>query len=75
MERYKNINGNSGVSEFEIRDDSITVQFNDGAIYLYDYSKPGKPSVDEMKSLAENGSGLNSYISRTIKKNYSKKIR
>jgi hypothetical protein len=75
VERYKNIGGDSGVSAYEIKDDSITVQFNDGAVYLYNYSRPGKASVDHMKTLAQRGSGLNSYISTTIKKNYAQKIR
>lgn len=75
VEHYKNLNGNSGVSAFEIKDSSITVQFDDGAIYLYDETRPGKPSVDHMKGLAQKGSGLNSYISTVVKKNYAKKIR
>ncbi len=74
MERYKNNNGNSGVTGYEISDNSISVQFSDGSIYLYDNTKPGKSSVDHMKALAQKGSGLNSYISTTIKKGYSKKI-
>jgi hypothetical protein len=75
MERYKNLGGDSAISEYEIKDSSITVKFYDGAIYLYDYFKPGKVSVDYMKTLAGAGRGLNSYISTSIKKNYSKKLR
>lgn len=35
MERYKNLGGDSGVSDYKIGDDSITVQFSTGEIYLY----------------------------------------
>lgn len=36
MERYKNLGGHSSVQAFELGQDSITVEFNDGATYLYD---------------------------------------
>ena len=74
MNRYKNLGNNSGVAAYEIADNSITVQFNDGGLYLYTDSKPGKRQVDKMKQLAIKGSGLNSLISREIKKNYYLKL-
>lgn len=37
MERYKNLGRDSGVSAYEIGDDSITVQFSTGEVYLYTY--------------------------------------
>jgi hypothetical protein len=74
MNRYKNLRGNSGVAAYEIAEDSITVQFNDGALYLYNNVKPGRAYVDIMKQLALNGSGLNSLISSEIKKNYFLKL-
>lgn len=74
MQKYKNLGGNSGVAAYEIAEDSIIVQFNDGGLYLYNHSKPGMINVNRMKQLALNGSGLNSLIRRVIKKNYSKKL-
>lgn len=74
MNNYRNLGGNSGVAAYEIAEDSITVQFNDAALYLYNNSRPGKRHVDKMKQLALNGSGLNSLISREIKKNYYLKL-
>ncbi len=74
MNRYENLGHNSGVAAYEIADDSITVQFNDGGLYLYNYSMPGKAYVDQMKQLALNGEGLNSLISREIRKNYYLKL-
>ncbi len=74
MNRYENLGGNSGVAAYEIAEDSITVQFNDGTLYLYNNSKPGRIYVDKMKQLALNGSGLNSLISSEIRKNYYRKL-
>lgn len=75
MTRYKNINGNSGVFAYANNTDSISVQFNDGAVYLYTYSSTGRNDIERMKSFAVNGSGLNSYISTTVKKRYQTKLR
>lgn len=75
MERYKNLGGDSGVSAYEIGSDSITVQFNDGAMYLYNYASTGREAIETMKSLATSGRGLNSFISRSVKKRYASKLR
>ena len=75
MEEYKNRGGDSGVISFEISDDSITVQFRDKSLYLYNYIKPGQAVVEHMKALARAGKGLNSYISRTVRKNFYQKLR
>ncbi len=75
MQRYGNLNGDSGVKAFEITEESITVQFSDGSTYLYNEIRPGKLSVDRMKSLALRGEGLNSFISSTVRKNYAAKLR
>lgn len=75
MERYQNRGGDSGVVSFEISDDSILVQFRDNSQYLYNSIRPGQSSVDRMKALARAGQGLNSYISRTVRKNFYQKLR
>ena len=75
MERYKNLGGDSAISHYEIGDTSIKVQLNDGAMYLYNHSKPGQNYVEQMKALALRGHGLNSLISRAIRKNYAAKLR
>lgn len=75
FERYKNTSGYSGVSGYKIKATSITVLFRDGSIYLYNYSRPGKPSVDYMKTLARSGSGLNGYINTAVRRNYAQRIR
>lgn len=75
MEKYQNRGGDSGVVGFELADDSITVQFSDNSLYLYNSIRPGQVTVDHMKRLARAGQGLNSYISRTVRKNFYQKLR
>lgn len=75
MEIYKNTGGSSGVAAYETGADAIIVQFSDGAMYLYDYAHTGEQNVEHMKKLAVSGSGLNSFISRVVRKNFAKKIK
>lgn len=71
MERYLNLDGDSGVTYYQIADTSITVWFNrNGKSYTYSYYKAGKIHVENMKRLAESGSGLNAYINRNVKYSY-----
>jgi len=75
MTPYKNTNGNSNIEAYEISDDSITVRFMSGKWrnYLYNSERPGTTVVEKMKALAIQGSGLNSYISTTVKAQFAKK--
>jgi len=75
MEVYKNLGGSSGVSSYEIGDDNIIVEFSDGARYLYNYISPGRMDVEKMKALAVSGRGLNSFISRVIRKRFADRLR
>jgi hypothetical protein len=75
MERYQNLGGDSGVVSFEIGDTSITVQFRDGATYLYTYDSTGRDDIEHMKRLARAGTGLNSFISRVVRKRFASKLR
>ena len=74
METYRDLNNDSGVSAYEISNDSITVRFKTGAEYLYNYASTGVTDIEDMKRLAKSGDGLNSYISRKVKGNYAKRI-
>lgn len=75
MTPYKNLNGDSNVVAYEIRDDGIVVVFANGQWrnYLYDSSKPGTAEVENLKALAIQGRGLNSHISRVVRSNYAQK--
>ncbi|MFH7321255.1 hypothetical protein ACHHRT_11690 [Desulfurivibrio sp. D14AmB] len=75
MERYKNIGGDSGVAAYEIGQGSITVQFRDGATYLYTSQSAGVANIAEMQGLAVAGHGLNSFINRVVRKGYAQKLR
>ena len=71
MERYKNLNGDSGVTNFEIGTDWIKVWFNKW--YLYTYASAGSSNIEEMKKLAVAGRGLNSFIKKNVNKSYASK--
>ncbi|MCW3464831.1 hypothetical protein [Chitinophaga nivalis] len=75
MQIYQNLDGASAVTSFLIGPDSITVEFNGDAAYLYDYDQPGSGAVEQMKTLALSGRGLNSYINKHVGKNYAAKLR
>ena len=63
---YENINGNSGIVAYDTKEESITVEFKSGkyTLYTYTYESAGADAVETMKSLAQQGHGLNSYISK-----------
>ena len=75
MERYQNLGGASGIVAYEVGDDFIKVQFRDGAVYLYTDQSAGHAAIEHMKELARAGHGLNSYISRVVRKQYAAKLR
>ncbi|AXV99844.1 hypothetical protein CJO81_03165 [Ralstonia solanacearum] len=75
MERYANRGGDSNVVAYEIEQNSITVQFGDGSIYLYTSQSAGAMNLEHMKQLAIAGQGLNSFIGRVVRKGYASKLR
>jgi len=75
MQHYKNLGGDSGVRAFELAAGQITVEFTTGAQYLYTVASSGASAIEEMSRLALAGHGLNSYISRFVKKNFERKLR
>lgn len=75
MDTYRNLGRNSGVIAYEVMNDSISVQFHDGAIYLYSYRSAGVQNIEHMKKLAIAGRGLNSFINQVVKKKYASKLK
>jgi hypothetical protein len=73
MERYKNRERGSKVYGYELSDDSITVIFNDGAMYVYTNISTGRDNVSRMKVLAQAGQGLNRFINAKVKRSYARK--
>lgn len=72
-ERYRNLNGDSGVTYYAIGPDFIAVQFQDPTVYVYDDSRPGRVHVEKMRVLAVGGRGLGSYISQHVRKTFARK--
>ena len=72
-ERYRNVNGNSGVTYYAIGPDLIAVQFHDPTVYIYDVTRPGFAHVERMKALAAGGRGLGTYISQHVGKAFARK--
>ncbi len=75
MERYANRGGDSNVAAYEIDATSVSVQFNDGSVYLYTYQSAGAGNIEQMKQFARAGQGLNSFIQRAVRKAYARKLR
>lgn len=75
MERYLSLGGDSGVTAYELEDDSITVELSDGSLYLYTYQSAGSQNIEEMKALAVGGRGLNSFINKHVRKKYASKLK
>lgn len=71
MKHYRNATGRSGVSSYETGADYITVKFyGTFRSYTYSYKRAGKIHVENMKRLAQHGSGVNSYINQYVKYKY-----
>lgn len=75
MEYYRNVSGASGVLAYEVTQTQISVKFSTGWIYVYDYLSAGVDNVEHMKTLAINGTGLNSFINRRVKNNFTRKFK
>lgn len=73
MQSYKNLGGNSNVKSYSIGEDYIEVLFHGTPkIYRYSYARAGREKVENMKKLALQGIGLNSYIMRYARMDYDR---
>ncbi len=75
MTQYGNLGGTSGVAAFDIGPAHITVLFRCGKEYLYDYSSNGKTNVESMKSLAQSGKGLNTFMNKSLNGKFARRLR
>ena len=73
--RYKNLSGDSKVAKFEIKKDGITVRFADHTAYRYTNQTAGPENIRKMKELAVAGKGLGTFIEKTAKNLYQRKLR
>ena len=74
MERYRNLQGNSGIESYSFGRDSIIITFRSGDTYKYNYAVTGKEHIQNMKILARAGRGLSTYISRYVKDRYAEQL-
>jgi len=75
MISYKNLNGTSNVKCYNISENYIDIEFyNTPLVYRYSNVVPGRQVLNELKRLAIQEYGLNSYINRYVKKNYESRI-
>ncbi|MGE5523123.1 MAG: hypothetical protein ACM3SS_05355 [Rhodospirillaceae bacterium] len=72
---YRDLQGNSGVVAYYAGDAYIIVEFQDGAVYLYNATAPGQLHVEEMIRRARQGSGLATYIKQEVREHYALKLR
>ena len=73
MQAYLNRNGNSNVKCYEIGNTYIDVSFfGTPKTNRYSNASAGRNQVEQMKILARNGSGLNSYIMNNVRFAYEK---
>lgn len=74
MTNYTNLNGNSGIRGYIIANDYIIVEFNDFSKYKYSYASAETTNIENMKQLATQGWGLNSFIMRNVRTSYEARL-
>lgn len=74
MKFYENRGRKSPVVAYEFGENSITIKFIDGSVYLYSYENAGNANVEQMKKYAVLGHGLNGFLTRFLKKGAGEKI-
>ena len=75
MERYKNLSGDSKVVRYHIAKDAMTIRFADCSVYIYTNQSADPGNISKMKSLANVGKGLGTFISAHLKDRFARKIR
>jgi hypothetical protein len=63
MQTYTDRDNNSNIRGYRYSADWIIVYFKDSSEYTYTVSSAGSSIISTMKNLADNGDGLNSFIS------------
>jgi hypothetical protein len=74
MQRYRNLDGHSGVTAYDIGDGLIRIRFVNGEGYEYTDAVTGREHVQNMQVLARAGEGLATYVSRFVHDAYARKL-
>lgn len=75
MQPYSNLSGASGVVAYELRRNSVIIQFQDGWKYEYTTRSSGAAAIARMKQLAAAGQGLSTFIAQEVREAYARKFR
>ncbi len=75
MTRYTSTDRDTGVVAFQYDNDSITIKFKDGSVYLYTAKITGAAAIADMKALANKGVGLTTYINQHVRYRYQSKLK
>ncbi len=75
FKRYKNLGGKSTVAAYEIEKDSMMIRFTDSSVYRYTNQTASPENIAKMKSLAQAGKGLGTFIEANVKERFLRKIR
>lgn len=74
LKPYRSPKQNSGVTRYALGPDYIVIEFKSTAGYRYDSRSPGRRKVQIMKKLAQQGSGLATFINQNVHDNYAEKL-
>jgi hypothetical protein len=74
MQRYRNLDGQSGVVAYETGEGWIRVRFVGGETYEYSDAATGAEHVRNMQMLAQAGEGLATYVSKFVHDDYARKL-
>jgi hypothetical protein len=75
MQRYKNLEGHSGVVAWQEALGALAVKFVNGDIYIYTDESTGRVTLAQMAALARAGRGLSTFIARYVRERYAEKIK
>ena len=73
LENYMDLSGGGGITGYKFLQKGIILQCKLKDLYLYDFNKPGKQHIEQMKIVAEEGQGLTTYVNKNVRDNYSEK--
>ncbi len=75
MQRYRDVDGDSGIEAYENGAGFIRIQFHDMRIYVWTNESAGAGNIAQMQALAARGEGLNAFINAHVRKAYARRER
>ncbi len=75
FKKYKNLSGASTVVSYEIAKDGMIVVFKDHSAYRYTNQSADPANIAKMKTLANAGKGLGTFITANLKGRELRRVR